>query len=204
MNILILSPYPEGLLPALRESSDQYMICTDPITSQFFEAESFDYLICYGYRYMIRRDILDLFPGKAINLHISLLPYSRGSHPVFWSIIDGKPLGVTIHALDDGLDTGNILFQQVTPLCLDKNESFFTLYLKMRNSIELLFEHSWKYLRTSECSGWKQQGLPTFHRSRELEDWLHLMPLKWNTSISDFCKIARVTHPLVSVVQPKP
>ena len=147
---------------------------------------------------LLRQDVLDLFPGKAINLHISLLPFCRGAHPILWSIIEGKPLGVTIHMLDAGIDTGSILFQQVTPLSLDDVETFASLYKKLCESIEFLFRYNWKYLRTAECFGWEQQGSPSIHRSSEIDDLLAFMPEKWETTIIDFCRLAGVSHPLVS------
>jgi methionyl-tRNA formyltransferase len=198
MKVLILSPYPDGLLPALESFTDEYKITAEPVTPRYCLEEGFEFLVSYGYRYILKKDLLDLFHAKAVNLHISLLPYCRGAHPVFWSILDEKSLGVTIHLLDEGLDTGNILFQQVTPLYFDSNESFATLYQKQRYSIEFLFRHNWKYLRTGECSGWKQQGSPTQHLSRELKDWLDCMPQQWDTLISDFCKLAKIRHPLVT------
>ena len=117
---------------------------------------------------------------------------------MFWSILERKPLGVTVHLLDKGLDTGNILFQRVTPLLLARDESFASLYYKQRDAVELLFQHSWKYIRTGECSGWRQQGVPTEHRSRELNDWLDLMPRQWDTPISIFCEKAGISHPLLT------
>lgn len=197
MKVLILSPYPRGLLTALEAYSDDYTITADPISFEYCCREKFDYLVSYGYRYILGQDVIDFFAGKAINLHISLLPFCRGAHPVFWSIAEGKPLGVTIHMLDAGLDTGNILFQQVTPICLEHGESFASLYKKLCGSIELLFGHTWKYLRTGECSGWRQQGPPTVHRSKELSDWLVFMPQQWDTPVSDFCRLAGIHHPLV-------
>ena len=197
MKILILSPYPESLASTLSDYGDEHVALSGPITRQDCTKGNFDFLISYGYRYILKSEVLSLFPHKAINLHISVLPFSRGAHPIFWSILEQKPLGVTIHMLDEGLDTGNILFQQVTPLSLSQDESFSSLYYKQRNAIELLFEHSWKYLRTGECSGWKQQGRSTEHRSHELDDWLDLMPRQWDTSIADFCEKAGVSHPLL-------
>ena len=200
MKILLLSPYPGKLLPALSKYSDDYAIFDGPISPQDCIDGDFDFLISYGYRYIIKSDVLDLFPLRAINLHISLLPSCRGAHPVFWAIVDKQPLGVTIHLLDEGLDTGNILFQQVTPLSLDQDESFASLYCKQRDAIELLFFNSWKYLRTGECSGWAQQGVPTEHRSQQLNEWLDQMPRQWETPIIDFCLSSGISHPLL--VQP--
>lgn len=198
MKVLVLSPYPQGLLPALEAFSDEYRVTTNPVTAEYCLNEGFDFLVCYGYRHILGKGILDLFACRAINLHISLLPFCRGAHPVVWSILDGKPLGVTIHLLDEGLDAGNILFQQVTPLCFEDNESFTTLYRKLCVAIESLFRHNWKYLRTGECSGWRQQGTPTCHRSRELHDLEKFMPRKWDTLIADFCRQAKIGHPLLS------
>ena len=198
MKILILSPYPGGLLSALSDFGDEYAVLSGPITPQDCTDGDFDFLVSYGYRFILKNDVLRLFPRKAINLHISLLPCCRGAHPVFWSILERKPLGITIHLLDEGLDTGNILFQRVTPLSRSQDESFASLYRKQRDAIELLFEHSWKYLRTGECSGWKQQGAPTEHRSRQLNDWLDLLPQQWDTPIANFCEKAGISHPLLA------
>lgn len=197
MKVLVLSPYPDGLLPALSALGDEYVVLSGPITPQDCVSSNFDFLISYGYRFILKEDVLRLFPRKAVNLHISLLPFCRGAHPVFWAILERKPLGVTIHLLDEGLDTGNILFQQVTPLSLSWDESFASLYHKQRYAIELLFSHSWRYLRTGECSGWRQQGVPTEHRAQQLNDWLDLMPRQWDTLIGDFCDKAGILHPLL-------
>lgn len=56
---------------------------------------------------------------NVINTHPSYLPYNRGKHPYHWAIVDGTPFGVTIHRVDDGIDTGDILWQkriELTPL----------------------------------------------------------------------------------------
>lgn len=195
MKALVLSPYPERLVSTLSNSGDEYAVLTRPVTPEECRDEGFDFLVSYGYRHMLKKEVLDLFEQRAINLHISLLPFCRGSHPVFWSVVEEKPLGVTIHMLDEGLDTGNILFQQSTPMTILPKESFASLYAKQRDAIELLFEQSWKYLRTGECSGWRQQGTPTQHRSRELNQWLELMPRKWETPIREFCEKAGISHP---------
>jgi methionyl-tRNA formyltransferase len=47
-----------------------------------------------------------------LNLHISLLPLNRGAHPAAWAIREGTKHGVTIHKIDSGLDTGEIVYQE--------------------------------------------------------------------------------------------
>ena len=51
-----------------------------------------------------------------LNIHPSLLPAYRGPVPVFWQLRDGAETGVTVHYMDEGLDTGDIAAQTAEPL----------------------------------------------------------------------------------------
>ncbi|HRQ15309.1 MAG TPA: formyltransferase family protein, partial [Promineifilum sp.] len=51
-----------------------------------------------------------------LNIHPSLLPAYRGPVPVFWQLRDGAETGVTVHYMDEGLDTGDIAAQAAVPL----------------------------------------------------------------------------------------
>lgn len=51
-----------------------------------------------------------------LNIHPSLLPDYRGPTPRFWQLRDGAPAGVTVHYLDEGLDTGDVAAQTAVPL----------------------------------------------------------------------------------------
>jgi methionyl-tRNA formyltransferase len=189
MNVLVLSPYPEAILPALNEFKDSWIAFTKPLSREFCLEKNIDFLISYGYRHILNNEVLDLFPQKAINLHMSMLPCSRGAHPNFWSIAEGMPSGVTIHLLDEGLDTGNILIQREVPLDR-KVDTFSSSYNALSRSIEALFRANWKYLRTAESPGWKQQGAPTVHRSSEINKWLDCLPESWDTPIWRFQQLA--------------
>ena len=63
-----------------------------------------------------------LFPEKlvngarCINIHPGLNPHNRGWFPQVFSILNGKPLGATIHVIDEELDHGPILVQREVPL----------------------------------------------------------------------------------------
>lgn len=51
----------------------------------------------------------------AFNLHASLLPAYRGVHPISWAIVDGeRETGVTLHRIDESIDTGPIALQAST------------------------------------------------------------------------------------------
>lgn len=66
---------------------------------------------CFAYR--IPGWLLTLPAHGFFNLHPSWLPAYRGPYPVFWQLRDGlREIGLTVHALDEGLDTGPIALQE--------------------------------------------------------------------------------------------
>lgn len=72
-----------------------------------------DLLICNSYSMIIREDIRNLFNNNCINVHWSLLPKNRGPNPIQWAIINNeKKTGITIHYIDENIDTGDIITQK--------------------------------------------------------------------------------------------
>lgn len=68
-----------------------------------------EFLISFGYRKVITDPMLTRYAGKIVNLHISALPWNRGSNPNYWSWKENTPKGVTVHIVDAGVDTGPTL-----------------------------------------------------------------------------------------------
>ena len=189
MKVLILSPYPDSLAQPLHELGDYVISRSDTIDLDFCLNNQVEFIISYGYRHIISDQILSHFSLRAVNLHISFLPYARGAHPNFWSIAEDSPTGVTIHLLDKGLDTGNILFQREVYIDRDLH-TFATSYQLLCSEIERLFTINWCYIRRSEFCGWRQEGKPTYHRSAEIDQWRDCLPQMWNTPIRLFEDLA--------------
>ena len=86
--------------------------------AQIWEALSSDLFIVFGASY-IRGWLIDfLVRHKAINIHMGVSPYYRGSSCNFWALCDDKPeyVGSTIHLLSKGLDSGPILYHAIPKL----------------------------------------------------------------------------------------
>lgn len=95
--------------------------------------------------YILRRPLLQLFPRGVVNLHPSLLPHGRGAYPNVWAIVDGTPAGVTLHWVDEGVDTGDIAAQREVPVeAWDTGQS---LYHKLNEAAAQLFRDSWAALQ---------------------------------------------------------
>jgi len=61
---------------------------------------------------IIKKDIIELPAIGVINSHPGLLPKYRGCMAVEWSILNNDPVGATCHFVDEGVDSGSIIFQQ--------------------------------------------------------------------------------------------
>jgi len=71
-----------------------------------------DFIISYGCS-IIRSDLLKVFSGRFINIHLGLSPYYRGSGTNFWPFVEDKLslIGTTFMHIDEGVDTGKIIHQ---------------------------------------------------------------------------------------------
>jgi methionyl-tRNA formyltransferase len=62
---------------------------------------------------IIKKDLLSVAPKGFINCHAGALPFYRGRSIINWALINGeKKLGVTVHYIDEGIDTGDIIVQK--------------------------------------------------------------------------------------------
>ena len=76
-----------------------------------------DIIITAAYGQIVPKAIIETPPLGCINVHASLLPKYRGGAPIHQAIIDGEvETGITIMYMDVGLDTGDIISQQSTPI----------------------------------------------------------------------------------------
>jgi methionyl-tRNA formyltransferase len=115
-----------------------------------------DIAVSVLFGYILRPDFLKLFPAGCINLHPSLLPYNRGAHPNVWSIIEGSPAGTTLHYIDPGVDTGDIIAQLSVEA--DPTDTGETLYRKLETASVQLFKDTWPLVRAGQASRYQQAG----------------------------------------------
>lgn len=103
-----------------------------------------------------------------INTHPSLLPHNRGRHYNFWVIVEQRPFGVSLHVIDDGIDSGPVVAQrEISYTWEDTGESLFR---KAVVEMKALFRDFYPTLRSLEFSARCQNLLQgTLHYSWELE-----------------------------------
>lgn len=83
-----------------------------------------DLLVSIYFSRRIGSAVLDIPRLGAINVHPALLPKHRGPTPSFWTIANGEDrTGVTVHWMDESLDTGDIIVQRELMLPLNVSVS---------------------------------------------------------------------------------
>lgn len=162
------------------------------ITAEMVEKMKPSLIVSFNYRHLIKPDILRLMPGRVINLHTSYLPYNRGSSPNVFSFLDNTPKGVTIHFMDEGLDTGDILCRKEL-FFEEEKETFASSYEKLLSEIKALFRENWRAIKAGGIKAQKQEAGGSYHRMKELEEIRKKAPLDWNMVIADYKKT--VEHP---------
>ena len=117
---------------------------------------------------IIKCEALSVVRKGWLNLHPSLLPFNRGKHPYYWSIVEGTPFGVSIHLVDKGIDTGHCLFQQA--ISIDITDTGESLYRKSVETNIALFKESYEQIVSLDFVEKEQDSrLATFHWGREIE-----------------------------------
>ncbi len=100
--------------------------------------KGYDLTVSFGYRHMISKSALLSANGPVLNLHLSYLPFNRGAHPVFWACLNREPTGVTIHQIDERLDTGPIFARRKVNIAQTK-VTFRQAHALLKISVEDLF-----------------------------------------------------------------
>ncbi len=86
-----------------------------------------DVFVVAAFGQILSKEILDMPRLGCLNIHASLLPKYRGSSPIQWAVINGEEkTGVTIMQMNEGLDTGDILYTK--EIFLDKKETGESLF----------------------------------------------------------------------------
>lgn len=133
--------------------------------------------------YILGPEVISIPPGGCINMHPGYLPYNRGMNPNVWPIVEGTPAGVTIHYIDSGIDTGDIIARREVPLLA--TDSGGSLYARTLTEIVDLFQTVWPAIKGGTAPRIPQEDhLATHHRASDV-DTLDRLDLGASTTARD-------------------
>ena len=119
-----------------------------------------DVVVLNGTR-IISSSLLESCNAVFLNLHCGITPAYRGVHGGYWACLNGDHdnLGVTIHLVDNGIDTGAILLQEVVHV--DEDDNFLTYPIKQYQAGIPLLTRAIAAALAGNTRGYKRMDLPS-------------------------------------------
>ena len=155
----------------------------------------FDYLISVQYHEILLQKHIDCAQKLAVNLHMAPLPEYRGCNQFSFAIIEeAKEFGTTLHVLESGIDSGDLLFESRFPISND--ETVVSLHRKTTEKSISLFQNSISAILTGDFERKPQKGFYNirkkgFHLRNEIKD-IKQIDLNWEDDKID--RYVRATY----------
>ena len=187
------------LAPPVKIAAERYNIpvlqparIKDPSFLETLERISPDLIVVAAFGQILPKEILNFPRLGCINVHPSLLPKYRGAAPINWSLIRGESrTGVTIMYMDVGLDTGDILLHEETPI--DPDETFGHLHDRLASLGASLLLKAIQLLETDTAPRNPQENAQSSYAPMlQKEDGL----IQWDKEVSTIVNLIRGLSPV--------
>lgn len=116
----------------------------EPAGIELLRSLDLDYVIGVHFPYIVPPNVLEIPRIGVVNLHPALLPYNRGWHTPSWGIVEQTPIGATLHFMDSGVDTGDIVAQ--AELDVRPEDTADSLYRRLLDLEFEVFQEAWPLL----------------------------------------------------------
>lgn len=189
---MILTPSPVKAL-ALKYNTPvlQPQRLNNDFTAKLKEAAP-DIIVVVAYGKILPKIVLDIPKYGCINVHASILPKYRGAAPINWAIINNeKETGITTMLMDEGMDTGKILFKEA--VAISDDDTAGTLHNKLKGVGANLLIKTLDAVRYGTVIPIKQDNsLATYAPMLKKED----CHIDWNKDADSIKNFVRGLNPL--------
>jgi len=161
------------------------------------DIETISWVISSGYHLRLPPLFCERFRDRIINIHAAKLPWGRGIGTTLFSVLLGYGAGVSIHLIDSGLDTGDLIVDSET--VATHADTLRTMYGKLLVDCETLFIDFLNLLFSDGLTRQRQADIDprSFARNRlEFETVMEVMPLGYDTPLSDIAELSQAMRRL--------
>ena len=170
---------------------------------QKYDNVNFKFIFSYGYGKIFDKNFFKTNKiTKIYNLHNAYLPFGRGIYPNLWCIIYDKPIGYSIHRINnDKIDSGPLVFRKKVKI--RKDDSLKKIFIKIRFELENSFIKilpkilSDKIISIPQFQLKKKGEKNVYFNKKESLNLLKLLPKKWNTDTKELKKIYKKNKPVL-------
>ena len=136
-----------------------------------------DVIIVSSFTQIFKQPLLKIPSMEVVNVHSAMLPDYRGASPLNWALINGEEnVGCSVIAMDEGIDTGDILSQR--KISVDINDTILDLHTKINHiASDLVHEVLNDYKNDSVKRIPQKHSEGCYYHSRTFEDGL----INWRT-----------------------
>ena len=150
-----------------------------------------DIMVTCAFGQILSQEIIDIAPRGIINVHASLLPKYRGAAPIQYSVINGDTeTGVTIMQTEAGIDTGDILSVEKTPIYPD--ETAGKLFERLSEIGAKLIVETLDKIEAGKITPVKQDETKATHVKMLTRE---TGKIDWTKSAKDIKNLVRGTNP---------
>lgn len=126
---------------AIKYSNYETKIEAEQVIINQLKTDQVDGILLAGYMRILTPKLIDAYSGKIINLHPAMLPKFPGRHSILDAFEAGVPeTGVTVHFVDNGIDTGEIIAQEAVPILV--NDTIDLLETRIHNVEHVLYPNT--------------------------------------------------------------
>lgn len=194
MKVLLLTGAPRSsrIKDFLAARTDGLLECSQPLTLETAREMAPDFMVIHGYGPIIKAPVVEAWSGRIINLHNTFLPWGRGLMGNVWSYFEDVPKGVSLHSVDAGVDTGDVIIRR--PVTLGLEETLQSSWEVLMEVLERLFMEQWEDIAARRAVPTPQAMLDALgtHHDRRAGDWLlSLCPQRWQTPVAHVAALGR-------------
>ena len=179
----------ESIRKKLCEQGFEVIVSPDPYDADSVDEFSPDIILSSGYDRLLRPKTIQKYSQRIINLHAAYLPWARGIGTTLFATILRYPYGVSVHFINEGLDTGNLIARKL--IRTEHDDTLRTLYFKLLSATEELFFENFPKIVAGQTNGVPQEELGDINTNRsrlQFESVIDACPHGYDTLITDLEK----------------
>lgn len=180
----------ESIRKKLCQQGFEVIVSPDPYDADSIDEFSPDLILSSGYDRLLSPRTVRKFSQRIINLHAAYLPWARGIGTTLFATMLRYPYGVSIHFINEGLDTGDIIARDLVPT--EQDDTLRTFYSKLLSATEDLFFESFPKIVTGQTNAVPQEALGKINTNRsrlQFESVIDVCPNGYDTLLSDLEKM---------------